>query len=241
MTFWNNTDYYLDSSATPFLPSSATYPQRAIAYFRLCIGPSTAEKAAYIFTVAQSGNAMTGPPTVGMIRVAAIVAPPATPTDTFRIKATPVMPTAPHAPALVRTSKGRIVQANKEIISAATLAAPVADCGTTLPTAAEYLCNDPLQQRRGAMYGSVLQPMLWVSASGNPFNTIDVANLLPNIPSPLLQTQGEVRFNNTGALEACPAAPTLIAKSVPSETMAELVSQARALGIDMDDEGNVVE
>jgi hypothetical protein len=241
MTFWNNTDYYLDSSATPYLPANASFPLRAIAYFRLCIGPSTGEKLAYYFTPAQTGNAMTGPPTTGSIRIAAIVAPPTTPTDTFRIKATPVMPTAPHSPALVRTSKGRINQANKEIISAATLAAPFADCGTTTPTAAEYLCNDPLQQRRGAHLGSVLQPISWVSPNGNPFNTFDVANSMPNIASSLIQTQGEVRFNNTGVLEVCPAAPTLIAKSVSQTTMEELVSQARALGIEMDDEGNVVE
>jgi hypothetical protein len=61
---------------------------------------------------------------------------------------------------------------------------------------------------------------------------------MPNIASSLIQTQGEVRFNNTGALEVCPL-PVLIDKSASTETMTALVSQARTLGIEFDEQGEL--
>jgi len=80
------------------------------------------------------------------MRIAVIPAAPAAGALIFRVKATPVTSAGVLVPGsmqpLVRTAVGRIVQANREIISAATQMAPVATCQTAVPTVEEYGCNE---------------------------------------------------------------------------------------------------
>ena len=91
------------------------------------------------------------------MRIAVIPAAPAAGALIFRVKATPVTSAGVLVPGsmqpLVRTAVGRIVQANREIISEMTQMAPFATCQAALPTAAQYWCNDPLQRRRSVLLG----------------------------------------------------------------------------------------
>jgi len=232
MTFWENTDYYLDTGNPPWKPSVPAYPIRQIRYFRFCIRPNGGERLAYWFAPPLAGFAMNTPR--GSIRVAVIVPKPTSPTDTFRVKGTPVIDNnGPNGPmlAIVRTSVGRIAQSNREFISAATAASPTAGCNATLPTAEEYWCNDPLQRRRGALLGSGLQPMAWLTGNVTAFNTTDVGDFIPSVPSSSVQPLGEVRFNDTVALSNCPTQPLEQPKSAAQVRLNELEEVARSLGI----------
>lgn len=207
VTFWENTDYFLDTTVPPWRASNSSYPARAIQYFRFCVGSSPTERLGYWFAPPLSGNAMSS---YGSIRIALIVPKPSSPSDTFRVKGTPVASSGPNGvmAAMVRTSVGRIVQSNREFIATTTTSNPQADCNTVLPTTEEYWCNDPLQRRRQVMLGSRLQPMAWVSTSATAFNTPDVGEIMPVVGSTAVQALGEVRFNDSGALANCPAVPT---------------------------------
>lgn len=231
MTFWENTDYFVDATTPPWRAFNNSYPVRPIQYFRFCIGPIAAERLGYWFAPPLAGNAMMNR---GSVRVAVIVPQPSSPTDTFRVKATPVAPTpGPNGQmqALVRTSVGRIAQSNREYISTTTAASPQADCNNALPSAEQYWCNDPLQRRRQLILGSRLQPMAWFSTSASGFNTPDVAEIMTNVPSSVVQPLGEVRFNDLGALTNCPPVPTEAADTESKIRLNELEEVARSLGI----------
>ncbi len=231
MTFWENTDYYLDSGNPPWKTFIPAWPIRPIRYFRFCIGPNTGERLAYWFAPPLAGFAMNNR---GSIRVAVIVPKPSSPTDTFRVKGTPVIDNnGPNGPmlAIVRTSVGRIAQSNREFISSTTQANPTADCNTTLPTSEEYWCNDPLQRRRQLLLGSRLQPMAWLTGNVTAFNTTDVADFMTAVASSTVQPLGEVRFNDTVALSNCPAQPLEQPKSAAQVRLNELEEVARSLGI----------
>jgi len=230
MTFWENTDYFLDTTTPPWRTFNPTYPLKPIRYFRFCIGPSADERLGYWFASPTPGNAMTN---YGSTRIAVIVPKPTSPTDTFRVKATPVINT-PGPMGQIRplelTSVGRIAQSNREFISTATEANPQADCSNLLPSTEEYWCNDPLQRRRQVMLGSRLQPVAWVTSAASTFNTPDVGvSMSPDPQSTLVQPLGEVRFNDAGALVSCPTPPE--AEKASSIELNELEEVARSLGI----------
>lgn len=230
MTFWENTDYFLDTTTPPWRTFNPSYPLRAIRYFRFCIGPTADERLGYWFAAPLAGNAMTN---FGSTRIAVIVAKPSSPGDTFRVKATPVIVT-PGPNGQIRplelTSVGRIAQSNREFISTATQSSPQADCNNVLPTTEEYWCNDPLQRRRQVMLGSRLQPVAWVTSAASTFNTPDVGvSMSPDPQSTLVQPLGEVRFNDAGALVSCPTPPE--AEKASTIELNELEEVARSLGI----------
>ena len=171
-------------------------------------------------------------------RIAVIPAAPAAGALIFRVKATPVTSAGVLVPGsmqpLVRTAVGRIVQANREIISAATQMAPVATCRTAVPTAAEYGCNDPLQQRRSVLLGGPLQPLSWYSLSTSGFNTADVAEFMTPAMAGAAQALGEVRFNdNVDTLANCPMPPSVINRTEAEIRLQELEEVARSLGVDI--------
>jgi hypothetical protein len=232
VTFWNNTDYYFDGGAAPWQPASASYPFRQIQYFRFCIGPSTAERLGYWFAPPFAGNAMTG--NTNAVRVAVIAPAPTAANDFIRFKATPVttvgLPPGPMQP-LIRTSVGRIAQANREFITDVTQAAPVATCNTALPGTAQYWCNDPLQRRRGFLLGAPLQPVAWASALASGFNTGDAGEFMPAVASSTPQALGEVRFNDLGTLANCPATPIARAADENEVRINELEEVARSFGL----------
>ncbi|MBK9656430.1 MAG: hypothetical protein IPO66_13590 [Rhodanobacteraceae bacterium] len=229
MTFWENTDYFLDTTTPPWRTFNSSYPLRAIRYFRFCIGPTNDERLGYWFAPPLAGNAMFN---YGSTRIAVIVPKPNSPADTFRVKATPVITTAgPNGQIrpLELTSVGRIAQSNREFISTATQSSPQADCNNVLPTTEEYWCNDPLQRRRQVMLGSRLQPVAWVTSSASTFNTPDVGDTMTPVPSTSVQTLGEVRFNDAGAMASCPTPP--VAEKASTIELHEVEEVARSLGI----------
>ena len=229
VTFWNNTDYYFDGGSTPWKPSNASYPFRQIQYFRFCIGPSSAERLGYWFAPPFAGNAMTG--NSNSIRIAVIAPPPAAANDFIRIKATPVtavgLAPGPMQP-LIRTSVGRIAQANREFIASATQIAPSCQA---VPPSLEFWCNEPLQRRRGFHLGAPLQPLAWPSALASGFNTDDTGEFMPAVVTSTPQPLGVVRFNDEGMLVNCPATPIARGTDENDVRIHELEEVARSLGV----------
>ena len=238
VTFWNNTDYYFDGGTTmPWKPSATgSYPLRPIQYFRFCIGPSTAERIGYWWAPPLVGNSMTGN---NSTRIAVIAPAPLAANDFIRFKATPVTTAGPLGPMqpLIRTSVGRIAQANREFISEMTQAAPVATCNAALPSTAQYWCNDPLQRRRSLLLGGPLQPIAWFSLSTSGFNTGDPGEFMPAVTSSTPQALGEIRFNDVDGmgqsvpLANCPPTPTSLTTDAVEVRINELEEVARSLGV----------
>ena len=229
VTFWNNTDYYFDGGAMPWKPANASYPFRQIQYFRFCIGPSTAERLGYWFAPPFAGNAMTG--NTNATRIAVIAPAPAAANDFIRFKATPVtavgLAPGPMQP-LIRTSVGRIAQANREFIAPATQIAPSCQA---VPPSLEFWCNEPLQRRRGFHLGAPLQPLAWPSAFTSGFNTGDTGEFMPAVVTSTPQPFGEVRFNDEGMLVNCPATPIARETDENDVRIHELEEVARSLGV----------
>jgi hypothetical protein len=132
---------------------------------------------------------------------------------------------------MIRLSVGRISQANKEVIDPAVLAAPLANCQGIPPSAAIYWCNDPLQQRRSTLNGSVMQPLAWVGSSATGFNTPDVGSVAMTDAVGAVQSLGEVRFNDPTALAVCPTPPLVFNKSDAEIRLQELEEVARSFGV----------
>ena len=171
------------------------------------------------------------------VRLAIIGPNPSNASDMFRLKGTPVADVnsvnAPMGEVIRTDMQGRMAQATTEIINAMVLAAPQASCGLNPPAAPSKWCVEPLQKRRALLIGSILQPLPWVSTTGNNLNTPDVGTIMPDAITSVVQPAGRVRFNDTGVLLNCPLPPTIDSAAGKSIKLQELEAIARSLGIEL--------
>jgi hypothetical protein len=232
---WNNTDYYYN--ATTWLPQNATFPQRGADDFRACAGVPSKFIYSYTSSGASGDVAMKFPVfgDVGSIRLALIFAQPATPTQQFAFRSTPVMNPPPSVLQRSAFTKGAQHQASQEIYAASgTGQLPVPTFCTQNPPLAgvNVWCFDPILQRRGLAFGHIAQPIYYASAA--VFNDgPDVDSIpLPVFTAQTLRTAGILRFNVAGPLADCPLPPA----RQPAEVDQWIDTRERAwnMGIDPD-------
>lgn len=199
ITWWNNTDYF--NSDGNWLPENVAFPRRTTLSFWVCTGAPSRLAWTY-FSSVKGGVAMPIPPTPGFVRIAAITGIPVG-TTRFAFRGTPDSIETPEPLPRSAFTRGQIKQANKEVVSAATLAAPLTDCDATPPPASEHWCDQPVQRRRGAILGQTVQPIYQeVVASNDP---VDVDQPpLPAFSSATGRTAGTLRYDNDNPLASCP-------------------------------------
>jgi len=115
------------------------------------------------------------------------------------------------------------------------LATTSPNCGSGLPALSEYWCNDPVQKRRGQIFGRIAQPLYL-------FLTDDAGDVdappLPVFSGIHVLSTGTNRFNTDTTLITCPSQPAPIANRAEDiESMRknmrliELLEEARDLGV----------
>lgn len=197
---WNNTDYFWNG--TDWIAQNSSNPRRAVNSYWACGGVPS--RFIYRYAGTPGAVAMAMPPDPGSVRLALLFGKPANPNQRFAVRSVPIMLSAPHAQMRSGFTRGQIRQANKEVISAATLATPQAGCFLAPPSASEYWCFDPVQRRRGIAFGEIAQPLYYSFVDGTDVDSIP----LPAWTTTTVRGGGEIRFNNPGALQSCPMQPT---------------------------------
>lgn len=203
-SFWNNTDYYWNG--TNYVAQVAAYPLRNVYSFYVCAGSPS--KFLYRYVGASGAVALGIPPQPGQLRLAVIVGRPDNATQRFPLRAVPVMQASPHASLRSSFTRGQYRQASKEIVAASVLASPYENCFLNPPPASvDTWCFDAIQKRRGLLAGDIAQPIYW-NSSATTGDGPDVDSVpLPAFSSAALRDGGEIRFNDAGALQNCPAQP----------------------------------
>ena len=238
--FWNNTDYFWNSGATPpWLHENSLHHNEGIESFWACMGGAPV-KMVFEYDGAVGSPAMADPivssGNPGLVRLAAIFPPPdaSFPAQQKSIRAVPV-----HYPGdelIVQESvptRGMFRQANLENVDISTLI-PYAGCATTLPTDPKYWCFDPVQKRRNQLFGSPFSP-LYIDLS------FDTAADVDSIPLPAFSgtvplATGTNRFDSDTTLANCtmqPAAPTKLEDQAYQSYLRnlDLLEEARDLGV----------
>ncbi len=238
IAFWDNTDYFWNGS---WIGQYSTYPHESVRDFWVC-GSGAPPKLIFEYIGAVGSPAMLDPfdgsGSPGQVRLG-IIYPPPVGASQFVARGTPVAyPTGMETPIPVRSTfnAGGFQQANKENVLAATLTTPSPNCGSGLPALSEYWCNDPVQKRRGQIFGRIAQPLYL-------FITDDAGDV--DAPPPLsvfsgihVLSTGTNRFNTDTTLITCPSQPAPIANRAEDiESMRknmrliELLEEARDLGV----------
>lgn len=207
VSFWNNTDYFWNG--INYLGQNGTYPLRNVYSFYACAGVPS--KWLYRYGGSTGALAMGfPPPPPGHIRLALVVGRPDNASQRFPIRAVPIMQTSPHASMRSSATRGQYRQASKEIVAPSVLATPYTNCFLNPPPAnVDTWCSDPVQKRRGLRWGDVAQPIYWSIAAVGDGPDVDSVPL-PVFVSANLRDGGEIKFNDAGALQSCPAQPTLL-------------------------------
>lgn len=206
-SFWNNTDYYWNG--TNYVQQVAAYPLRNVYSFYVCAGSPS--KFLYRYVGASGAVALGIPPQPGQLRLALIVGRPDNATQRFPVRAVPIMQASPHASLRSSFTRGQYRQASKEIVAPSVLAAPYENCFVNPPPASvDTWCFDPIHKRRGLLAGDIAQPIYW-NSSATTGEGPDVDSVpLPAFSSAALRDGGEIRFNETGALQNCPSQPAAL-------------------------------
>jgi|GEM_PF-1026742 len=238
IAFWDNTDYFWNGS---WIGQYSTYPHESVRDFWVC-GSGAPPKLIFEYIGAVGSPAMLDPfdgsGSPGQVRLG-IIYPPPVGASQFVARGTPVAyPTGMETPIPVRSTfnAGGFQQANKENVLAATLTTPSPNCGSGLPPLSEYWCNDPVQKRRGQIFGRIAQPLYL-------FITDDAGDV--DAPPPLsvfsgihVLSTGTNRFNTDTTLITCPGQPAPIASRAEdienmrkNMRLIELLEEARDLGV----------
>ncbi len=233
VAFWNNTDYFWNGSI--WLNHNGTYTNEGVKDFWACTGAPA--KWVFHYQGAASFPAMIDPVSgsnaPGIVRLGFVFPPPDFPAQLKSIRGVPVHFSAASGPIIPLRSaftSGIFRQANKEQITTAALTAPTINCASSLPSASEYWCFDPVQKRRNQLLGTPLQP-LYLEPAGSP-NPSDVdAAGLPAFAGIVPLASGDVRFNTDATLQNCPNQPTTIATDLQHLREIELLEEARELGV----------
>jgi len=213
---------------------SAVWAYTPIQGIRVCAG-SPNSKWVYFYNVVSPQPGLPfllGAASPGVVRLAFIFAKPATGTQQYAIRSTPVMLVAPSAPQRSAFTRGQERQASQEIFSAENPLPAPSYCQLTPPIAgATFWCFDPIKNRRGQNFGDVAQPLHYSSGTSlTAFPDVDAAPAQQTFPGLIVRTGGENKFNES-ILADCPAAPAL---SPQEQRLTELREEAWSLGVDPD-------
>lgn len=209
VAFWNNTDYFLNSSGAWTADTSTPNIRQTVNRFDFCDSPSEI----YQFISGGAGDVIGFPGTSpddnpGSVRLALLLDPqPSNPNGTvgMRAKATFFGTTA--NPLQISISiKPDVTQANVENLPSTALAAPLSSCATSNPSASACWRFDPVLQRRGLVWGLDWHPLYVDQSSGAPPPDVDAASPaplpLPTFTTTTLRNDGTVLFNNA-SLGSC--------------------------------------
>ena len=241
VTFWNNTDYWWNGTST-WNAYTTTYPRDAAQSFWACTGVPPALKQVFRYDGSTGSPAMGFPLSgvTGIVRLGFVFPPPDAGSANKIIRGVPDaydIAGIPQIPYQSPSTKGMFRQANMERVSAATLAAPVDTCSTTLPTTPEYWCMDVVRRRRGQIMGMPAQPLYLKPAGANnvsiDFNDSTMSALTGLIPL----ASGNVLFNSDTTLTTCPSQPQSIAQPADEQhnQLMQLIEEAESLDIDVDE------
>jgi len=238
--FWNNTDYYWNVSVNPaqWTHESPTGTHNEVVQsFWVCSG--------FPLKMMYEYNGVSGPPAMvdpivsstvpGMVRIALVYPPPDFAGQMKTVQGTPT-----HTNGDVnmfinsKGTSGMFRQANLENVSAATIAAPYAGCASSLPNAPQYWCFDPIQKRRGQLFGTPALPV-FIAPGGFGSSATDVDSVpLPTFTGTVPLQTGTVRFDTDATLVNCASQPTSAPVSpndAAYETYLNLLNEARDLGV----------
>jgi hypothetical protein len=234
--FWNNTDYFWNSG---WVHENGTYHNEGIQQFWSCMGgfplKMVFEYDGGIGTPAMI-DPVVSPANPGMVRLGVIFPPPDFPTQLKTIQGTPVHYSGD---ALIiyeqAPTSGMFRQANLENIAANTLTAPYANCSSGLPTGAQYWCFDPIQKRRGQLFGTPDIPLFLAPFGGASSATdVDSGVPLPQFTGTVPLATGTNRFDTDTPLANCTAQPAIAPTSADYQAYlrhTELLEEARDLGV----------
>lgn len=230
---WNNTDYYWNVGASQWVfHLGGLFPFQNADFLRVCTGAAADSRFAW-FGEPVAGAPILGVPVPnpGVVRLAMLFAIPASPTQQFSVRVTPVMnaPT-PSAPQRSWFTRGAIHQAGRESIPAAMLATPLT-CADNPAATTETWCQQPVERRRGQAFGQLIAPVLYDTSNGNITPPdVDAPPALPTFPGVRVAETGTLRYNDA-VLAACPPPPT---QNPEAEALIELLETAADLGIPID-------
>jgi hypothetical protein len=199
--FWNNTDYYWTGSTWQSPPPPAFTKAPAVSFYG-CGGNSP---VSWIYSfIGSAGNVALGTPPTSptYVRLAVLVAPKSA--GNYLMQGSPIMSGVTDSPIEYGTTKGEVVQASAETVSAAVLNAPAVNCAVSTPTA-PYWCADVVQKRRNTIFGAVAQPMFY-GWTNNSFTDVDTAGQV-SLTGTVVRSGGTNKFNASGPLVSCPARP----------------------------------
>jgi len=226
---WNNTDYYWNAGSAQWIfHFGGLFPFQNVDFLRVCTGPGVDSRFAYFGEPVAGAPIMGVPaPKPGAVQLAILFAIPATPTQQFSVRVTPVMADATSAPQRSWFSRGAIHQASQEVIAAAALNAPQI-CFQNPTLSPSIWCQDPINRRRGLLLGQILAPVFYDTSFGNSAPDVD-ATPLPPFPGMRVASTGALRYDDA-ALATCPPPPT---RNPAAEALIELLETAADLGIDL--------
>jgi len=233
VAFWNNTDYFWNNS---WIHENTTNHNEGIESFWSCMGGFPL-KMVFEYDGGIGTPAMIDPivssTKPGMVRLAAIYPPPDFAGQLKNIQGTPVHYPGDQQIAIEQSpTSGMFRQANLENVSASTLSSPYAGCASGLPTAAQYWCFDPIQKRRGQLFGTPDIPF-FINLSFSTASDVDSVPL-PVFTGTVPLTTGTVRFDTDATLASCAAQPASASPNSIYEAylkQVELIQEARDLGV----------
>jgi hypothetical protein len=248
VSYWNNTDNFWNESK--WLSRNGSYPNEGVRDFWVCAGGAPV-KLVYEYyrgtgTVGAMIDPIAGGNVPGQVRLGIVYPPPDFAGQGKSARGVPV--TYPGIPGTMQiplrspyVGSGRFAQANKENVAAATLAAPYpsssgGSCASGLPSTPEYWCSDPIQKRRGQLFGTPAQP-LYLEPIGGGVTPTDVdAVPLAVFTNTTPLALGTIRFDTDTTLISCPAqppqtAPTPVSVDPSALHTIELLEEARDLGV----------
>lgn len=234
--FWNNTDFFWNNS--DWLPHNGSFPNKSVRDFWVCAGGAPVKLVYRNFGAvgAPSLNDPVGDGVTGVIRLGLIFPAPEFAGQMRSVRGTSASFSPPNP--LLRTSMtvGQIRQANRDEISATTLAAPAINCSSAPPTSPEFWCMDPAQRRRGQVFGDPAQPIYLQTVGAGAPRDVDSNAPLPAFGGVSVLASGTVHFNVDATLANCPT----VAASIETQAerlhreIIEVEEQARHLGIALD-------
>lgn len=234
--FWNNTDYFWNGAV--WLVQNSSHHHEPVKTMYVCSGGAPV-KLIYEEQGVSGTPALRYPDSgtdPGVVRLGVIFPPPEFPTQYKSIRGVPYQFSGDDVISQESSStKGIFAQANLENVDSSTLLVPYANCSASLPIDPQYWCFDPVQKRRGQVFGTPATP-LYISLSGSNAGS-DVDSVpLPVFAGQDVQTQGTIRFDTDGTLANCPAQPSA---PITADYQAYLhyldeLEQARDLGVSGD-------
>lgn len=214
VAYWNNTDFFYNGNAlssNPWIPSFPDqpgirgYPVRGLTRGWICAG--SPRKEVYRFELASAGGGMGFWPDAGFMRVAMLFPrPDSTGAGSIFFTSGAAEGTGFSRNPVPSSSSttGHVRQANREFVTEATLSAPAAFCGVST-SVTERWCADPVQRRRGVIWGSAVSPLhLQVFALNTPID-VDTPPGLPPFTSSTIRSGGFLVFDRGLPFINCPA------------------------------------